>query len=165
VGDNVPVPTADTAGSTNPLRTSQTIERRDVGIDLRVEPTVPADGPLVLKLRVEVSAIGPAIDAGSTFLERTLEATVRLAPDQEAVIGWVGLPRTAVSVVGTPFLMRVPILGALFRRTVDVEMSTYTMILVRASRNRPDADLLIDSMRREMAVRRGEVAAGSPASP
>ena len=165
VGDNVPVPTADTAGSTNPLRTSQTIERRDVGIDLRVEPTVPADGPLVLKLRVEVSAIGPAIDAGSTFLERTLEATVRLAPDQEAVIGWVGLPRTAVSVVGTPFLMRVPILGALFRRSVDVEMSTYTMILVRASRNRPDADLLLDWMRREMAVRRGEVAAGAPASP
>jgi len=46
-----------------------------------------------------------------------------------------------------------------------VEMSTYTMILVRASRNRPDADLLLDWMRREMAVRRGEVAAGAPASP
>jgi general secretion pathway protein D len=161
-GDNVPVPVSDTTATVaNPLRTSQTIERRDVGVDLRVEPTVPEEGPLVLKLRVELSAVGPSIDAGPTFLERTVEATVRLTPDQEAVIGWVGLPRTAETMVGTPFLMRIPILGALFRRTVDVQMSTYTMVLVRASRDRPDADLLLDWMRRQLA--REEVA-GTPAA-
>lgn len=166
-GDNVPVPVSETASDvTNPLRTSQTIERRDVGVDLRVEPTVPEEGPLVLKLTVELSAVGPVVDAGPTFLERTLQATVRLTPDQEAVIGWVGLPRTAQVMVGTPFLMRIPILGWLFRRTIDVEMSTWTLVLVRASRDSPDADLLLDWMRRQLAERRGEVAAApAPAAP
>jgi type II secretory pathway component GspD/PulD (secretin) len=78
-------------------------------------------------------------------------------------MGWVGLPRTLVAGRGTPFLMHIPILGALFRRTVDMQMSTYTIVLVRASRDSPDADLLLEWMRRQMAIMRDEVAArGAP---
>jgi hypothetical protein len=61
--------------------------------------------------------------------------------------------------------MRIPILGWLFRRTLDVEIATYTMVLVRATRDQPDADLLLDWMRRQLAARADEVAAVPATAP
>ena len=160
-GNNIPVPTA-TAGEQNALRVDQTIERRDVGVRLRVQPTVPEDGPIVLELDIDVSALSGAIAGGPTFVERTLEAVVRLDSGASAVIGSSRQPRSSTLVVGMPFLSRIPILGWLFRRNVDLQQATYTLITVKATRQHRDVDGLTGWMLKQLAEQRMGVAAGIP---
>ena len=154
-GVNVPVPVAETAGaagSTNVLQIRQTVERRDTGIRLRIEPTVPAEGPIALRLEIDLSAVSGSTAAGPTFIERSLTATVRLEPDRVAVVGWARIPQYILSETGVPFLRHIPFIGGLFRSTSESEAWMNLIIAVRAERQLPDAELLTSWMRRELAA-------------
>lgn len=151
-GSNIPVPTAEVGDvGADLLQTRQTIERRDTGVLLRVQPTVPEDGPIILDLEVEVSRLSGSLSGGPTFNERTLTATVRLLPGLTAVVGWARLPASSRTEVGTPWLRKLPFIGAFFRRTVDIEQSTHLLIAVRAERDRPEAVVLTSWLARELA--------------
>jgi type II secretory pathway component GspD/PulD (secretin) len=151
-GENLPVPnSASDAGSDptptgNPLRTSATIERRDVGVSLRVKPTVPEEGPIALEVSIEVSTLSGGRPGGPTFLERTLEARVYLESGRTAVIGTAEGPVTSDVRVGVPFLMDIPILGWLFRTEQRVERKASLLITLSAVRQHPEADELTQWM-------------------
>ena len=162
-GVNVPVPVDSTAGSTNALIISQTIERRDTGIRVRIEPTIPKEGPIALRLEIDLSAVSESLDVGPTFLERSVSTTVRLEPGRVAVIGWARLPSVNRTVVGVPFLMNIPFIGQFFRSTREIELSLNLIIAVRAERQLPDAEVLTSWMRRELAAETAtEAAAAAP---
>ncbi|MGH0030109.1 MAG: secretin N-terminal domain-containing protein, partial [Myxococcota bacterium] len=156
VGDNIPVPQQSTAESTNPLRTSQTVERRDTGVVLRVEPTVPEDGPIALDLYLEVSTFSGSIAGGPTFIERELETTVYLEAGRSAVIGSARLPREAEIQVGVPLLMDIPILGWFFRSTQQVVRNIHLIVTVSAVRQNPEAEGLTQWMIERLAERSEE---------
>jgi type II secretory pathway component GspD/PulD (secretin) len=166
-GENIPVPTAETGDTgANLLQTRQTVERRDTGIRLRVQPTVPEDGPIVLELDVEVSRFAGLLNDQPVFNERTLEATVRLQPGLTAVVGWASLPSHGTSVTGTPFLKDIPFFGAFFRATRDMTLKTNLLIAVRAQRDRPEAVVLTRWMQRELGENRSGVRTSyAPAEP
>ena len=162
VGDNIPVPASTAGATTNPLRTSQSVERRDTGVDLRVTPTVPSEGEIQLELHVKLSALSGTVSTGPTFIERNLEATIRLESGRTAVIGSAQIPTRDETVVGTPFLMDIPFFGWFFRSVKTTERNTYLLITASAVRDHPDAKVLTHWMLQQLSDDEEAVASSAP---
>ena len=163
VGDNVPILSAQT-NATNPLQTAQSVQRQDVGVDLRVKPTIGEAGDVVLDLELKISAIGPSLSStsanlGPTILERTLSTIVRLEPDQVAVVGWNAGPASNKLQTGTPWLQDIPVFGWLFRSTNDVTLDSNLIIMVAARFDDPEVRTLADTMAREFDREAPQIAA------
>ena len=56
-----------------------------------IGPNTP-DILLDLGFEIDMSAVSGSLDGGLTFLERSLNTTVRLEPDRVAVVGWARIP-------------------------------------------------------------------------
>jgi len=162
-GDNIPIPTqtattADVAAGPT-LDVRQNIDRQDVGLDVRVKPTVGQEGDVTLELYVDKSRVGRSLagdprDVGVTIEERELSATVRLVPGNFVVVG-LGNERTLRSnETSTPFLREIPILRQLITATNDQWVNDYLVIAVQAWVHRSAADELADTIRRRLGFER-----------
>ncbi|VVP97499.1 Type II secretion system protein D [Pseudomonas fluorescens] len=158
VGQNVPFSTGSYAtgsnGADNPFTT---IERKDVGISLKIKPYINEGSTLRLEVEQEVSDIAPAVSGiNSTDLitnKRALKSTI-LADDGEIiVIG--GLIRDSVRIQksGVPLLRDIPYLGALFRWTRDTQTKSNLMVFLRPTIVRSKEDLVDVSQQRYNALR------------
>ena len=113
VGRNVPVLTGETTTSSgNPF---QTIERRDVGVSLKVRPQISAGDTVILEIEQEVSDIVSDSDSGIIFNKRTIKTTILAENDQIVILG--GLTREEIKDTKEkiPLLGDVPLLGRLFQ--------------------------------------------------
>jgi len=147
-GDNVPVRTAQTAGTGEGGggfgQVRQDIERYDVGTTLRVLPTVGAEGSRVtLELEVQVSTLeesqaGSVDVVGPSIREIEVQSTVRLRHGEVAVIASDAEPVTTRSETGTPWLKDIPILGYFFRSTTEETTRRHLLISVQAEVLRPE---------------------------
>jgi general secretion pathway protein D len=168
VGDNVPILT-EQANATDPLQVRQNVERQDVGIVLRVKPTLGEAGGIVLDVTAELSALAPSLSTGSsanlgpTIRERTIQTTVRLEQGRVAVIGYYAGPARRRLETGTPFLRHLPIFGWMFRSTQDVTLESNFLITIAAKRDDPEVRALAAMMRRELG--RETAVAPTPAAP
>ncbi len=158
VGDNIPVSVAS-ATQGNVLQTQTNVERYDVGTTLRVRPTLGEQGRIQLELRIETSQVGPSaagdVDVvGPTILERSVETTVHLADGEWAVVGLGHQPELQQRVVGTPFLMNVPVLGNFFRTTRDRELISQLVIAVQGRVRRSPDEMTAESIRRRLGFER-----------
>jgi len=120
VGQNVPFVSGRQADTTNVNSVFTTVERRDVGIRLKVTPQVSEGDTVILKVDEEVSAVVPndLLDAnvvGPTTTIRSASTTVSVADARTAVIGGLISERFTTRQSRVPFLSKIPILGALFR--------------------------------------------------
>jgi general secretion pathway protein D len=154
VGDNVPVPRAQ-AGTGSPLEVRQDIERRDVGLQLDVRPTLGEEGGVRLELRIHQSRIaeslaGDSDRVGPSFAERDLSTIVRLDDGEIAVVGFLSGPSRASREVGVPWLRSLPGLGFLFRNTQDVELDSTLLIAVSATLQREGSRQLAMELRRHL---------------
>jgi general secretion pathway protein D len=162
VGENVPILTASTnATAADPLQTSQNIERQDVGVVLRVTPTLGELGSIVLELQVEVSALAPSQagnirQVGPTIRERVLTSTVRLESDRVAMIGWQSGPVQQLLRTGVPWLRDIPILGFLFQASEERTLENNLLISVTAWSDDTEVRALREMLRNAMGVERGE---------
>ncbi|MHB8455414.1 MAG: type II secretion system secretin GspD [Acidiferrobacterales bacterium] len=145
VAQNVPFLTGSfaqattTTGTVNPF---QTIERKDVGLTLKVKPQISEGGTVRLKISEEVSSVVPSADPlTESTNKRTLNTTVIVDDGNTVVLG--GLIQDSVNnnVQAVPFLGRIPFLGALFRYRDVQKSKTNLMIFLRPVivRSRSDA--------------------------
>jgi general secretion pathway protein D len=138
-GDEVPVPTAAAAdASASDLAVRQNIDRREVGLDLRVEPRLATDETIELTLELEVSRTVPSQagaveDVGPTFARRVLQTTVRLDDARWAIVA-LG-PEAALQQVerGTPWLRDIPFFGVFVKANRDVVARRELVVAARAS--------------------------------
>lgn len=163
-GDNVPILTAQT-NTTDPLLVQQSVERQDVGLDLRVKPTLGADGAIVLDLMLDVKSLAPSVtgneaNTGPTLRERKLTSTIRLEHDRVAVIGYYDGPASMQIVTGVPWLEDIPVLGWLFRASSGTTLRNHLLISVTARRDDTEVRALGEALRRALAA---EVASAAPA--
>ncbi|RON58971.1 type II secretion system secretin GspD [Pseudomonas frederiksbergensis] len=146
VGQNVPFKTGSYAtnsnGAENPFTT---VERKDVGISLKIKPYINEGSTLRLEVEQEVSDIAPSvsgIDSSDLITnKRALKSTI-LADDGEIiVIG--GLIRDSVRTQqsGVPLLRDIPYLGALFRWSRDTQTKSNLMVFLRPTIVRSKEDL------------------------
>jgi general secretion pathway protein D len=171
VGDNVPVlvGATDAAGSpvaTDPLTIRNDIERRDVGMLLRVRPTAGQAGDVRLELDVEASRVRPlapgvAERIGPVIEQRKLTVVTRLETGQVAVLGMLREPITQERERGVPFLRDIPILGWLFRSTLSERMNRQLVIAVEAGIERSPAERVADGIRFRLAFERALARQGS----
>ena len=110
----------------------QTIERRDVGLTLRVKPQITEGGSVRLVVYQEVSRVDSTNNpAGIITNKRSLESSVMVDDGQVIVLG--GLIQDALT-DGTdkvPVVGDVPVLGALFRYDQRKRVKTNLMIFLK----------------------------------
>ncbi|WP_240636119.1 type II secretion system secretin GspD [Caldimonas tepidiphila] len=136
VGQNVPFITGQYTntgtGTTSPF---QTIERRDVGLTLRIRPQIGEGGTLRMTIFQESSAVqdvatGTA-NAGPTTSKRSIESTVAVDDGQIIVLGGLIQDQYTTNRSKVPLLGDLPVLGGLFRSESRARNKTNLMVFLR----------------------------------
>ncbi|PYB74696.1 type II secretion system protein GspD [Pseudomonas sp. LB-090624] len=142
VGQNVPFKTGSYvtpgSGSENPFTT---VERKDIGISLKVRPHINEGNSLRLEVEQESSEIAPSAAENDLITnKRTLKSTILASDGEIIVIG--GLIKDSVRQVerGVPLLSRIPWVGGLFRWRSDTQEKTNLMVFLRPTILRSQAD-------------------------
>jgi hypothetical protein len=122
VGQNVPFIASTSTSETNLGNQFNTIERRDVGITLRITPQISEGGMVRLNLFEEVSAlvVSALINAnqlGPVTTIRSATTSVVVRDRQTVVIGGLISDSTDNTESSVPFISDIPVLGNLFRST------------------------------------------------
>jgi len=137
IGQNVPFVTGQytnnntNAGSVNPF---QTIERKDVGLTLRVKPQISENGTVKLQIYQEVSRLDPASINSATGLitnKRSIESSVLVEDGGIVVLGGLLQDDFGNSQERVPGLGDVPLFGNLFRADSRSRKKTNLMVFLR----------------------------------
>jgi general secretion pathway protein D len=134
VGQNVPFITGQYAqtGSASSVTPFQTIERKDVGVTLRVKPQITEGGSVRLAVYEEVSSVSDTTNpAGIIINKRSLESTVLVEDGQIIVLGGLIQDSQSDGTQKLPFLGDIPIAGALFRYDTRTRSKTNLMVFLR----------------------------------
>lgn len=137
VGQNVPVITGQyttgIGGATGPAP-FQTIERRDVGLALRVKPQITEGGSIRLVVYQEVSRVEESSrkdPAGITTNKRSLESSVLVEDGQIIVLGGLITDAFTGNSDKVPGVGDVPVFGGLFRYDQRKREKTNLMIFLK----------------------------------
>ncbi|MCG3722670.1 type II secretion system protein GspD [Vibrio cincinnatiensis] len=131
VGEEVPVLTGSTAGSNND-NPFQTVERKEVGIKLKVVPQINEGDSVQLSIEQEVSNVLGANGAVDVrFAKRQLNTSVMVQDGQMLVLGGLIDERTAESESKVPLLGDIPLLGYLFRSTSTQVEKKNLMVFIK----------------------------------
>ncbi len=137
VGENVPFITGQFTntgtGTTNPF---QTIERKDVGITLRIKPQIGEGGAIRMQLYQEQSAVknttaAGTSNAGPSTTKRSIEGTVTVDDGQILVLGGLIEDNFTTTQSKVPLLGDLPVVGALFRSETRERKRTNLMVFLR----------------------------------
>lgn len=134
IGQNVPIITGSYAqtGSTATVTPFQTVSRQDVGLTLRVRPQISETGIVKMQIFQEVSSIfNQNFASGIILNKRNIESNVLVDDGQIIVIGGLMQDDYADGSSGVPFLMDIPILGALFRYDSKKRVKSNLMVFLR----------------------------------
>ncbi len=117
VGEEVPVITGSTASSSN-SNPFQTVERKEVGIKLKVVPQINEGDSVQLNIEQEVSnVLGASGAVDVRFAKRQLNTSVMIQDGQMLVLGGLMDERAMENESKVPFLGDIPVLGHLFKST------------------------------------------------
>ena len=137
VGENVPFITGQfTNTGTATTSPFQTIERKDVGITLRIRPQIGENGTVRMTIYQEQSsvkdtaAVGTS-NAGPSTTKRSIESQVVVDDGQIIVLGGLIEDRFIENKSKVPLLGDLPVVGALFRSESREKRRTNLMVFLR----------------------------------
>jgi general secretion pathway protein D len=133
IGQNLPFITGQYAqtGSATTVTPFQTIERRDVGLTLRVKPQVSEGGTVKLQIYQEASAVRDVTTAGVVTDKRAIESMVLVDDGQIVALGGLMQDDVRIGVEKVPLLGDIPVLGYLFRYDTRKQTKTNLMVFLR----------------------------------
>ena len=144
VGERVPT-VQDLTVSAGGLVTPS-VSYEDVGIILDVKPIINPDGFVNLEISPEISSIGTSsvsVATGvtlPTFTERSAETSVTVKDGETVIIGGLITSRTNATENKVPLAGDIPILGNLFRATVQSTTKTELLFVLTPHIIRETAD-------------------------
>jgi len=151
VGSNVPFQGSSTISSG--LSTTS-VERKDVGITLKIKPQISEGDYIRLDLSQEISAIGATITVGNGATDRittkrSAKTNIVVKDGETVVIGGLIQDQDEDVVNKIPFLGDIPGLGWLFKTKTKTKVKTNLMILLTPRIVKDNADLatISDSQR------------------
>jgi len=136
IGDEIPVLTgsfSSTGTASSPTNPFQTIERKDVGITLKVKPQINEGDTIKLDLEQEVSSLTETTDAGPVTNKRTIKTSVLVENDEILVLGGLVQDRVLDSFDKVPVLGDIPLLGRLFQSQRSSKIKQNLMVFMRPS--------------------------------
>lgn len=137
VGENVPFITGQftqaSGANTNPF---QTIERKDVGITLRIKPQIGEGGAVRMTIFQEQSSVKTDVAAGTTnagpsTTKRSIETTVVVDDGSILALGGLIEDRFVTNRSQVPLLGDIPYIGALFRSESRERRRSNLMVFLR----------------------------------
>jgi general secretion pathway protein D len=152
VGDQVPVrtETAVTEGGT----TVESIQFKDTGVLLSVQPRVNAGGLVTLEVSQEVTDVGNVDPATGqrTFLQRNVQSSVAVQSGQTVVLGGLITENISIGESGIPVLYKLPVVGKLFGQTEETTVRTELLVILtpRVVRNQQEAADITEELRQRM---------------
>ncbi|MEH0760189.1 type II secretion system secretin GspD [Vibrio sp. 16] len=131
VGEEVPVLTGSTAGSSND-NPFQTVDRKEVGIKLKVVPQINEGNSVQLNIEQEVSnVLSPNGAVDVRFAKRQLNTSVMVNDGQMIVLGGLIDERALESESKVPLLGDIPVLGHLFKSTSTQVEKKNLMVFIK----------------------------------
>ena len=145
VGQNVPFVTGSytstSSSSTNPF---QTIERKDVGVTLRIRPQIGTNGTVRMAIYQESSSVAATAatgteSAGPTTNKRAIETNVVVDDGHIIVLGGLIEDSYTEDREAIPLLEKLPLVGGLFRNVSRTRKRTNLLVFLRPVIVRDDA--------------------------
>ena len=138
IGQNVPFvtgqytnSTAVAGGTVNPF---QTIERKDVGLTLRVKPQISENGTVKLTIFQEVSSVqASSVNSVSGIItnKRSIESNVLVNDGAIVVLGGLLQDEYDSNQEKIPGLADLPLIGGLFKSEIRARKKTNLMVFLR----------------------------------
>jgi len=134
VGQNVPFRTGQSTvtgdGTTNPFTT---IERRDIGLTLKVTPTISADGLVRLVVEQTTESVADSIEDASDIVtnKREIKTTVLADDGETIVLGGLTRDDYTVNKSKVPLLGDIPYLGRLFSSESERRVKRNLLVFLR----------------------------------
>ncbi|MDX8390469.1 MAG: type II secretion system secretin GspD [Mariprofundaceae bacterium] len=143
VGQNVPFITGQSstqAGVANPFTT---VERKDIGLILRVTPQISEGDTIKLKIYQEMSSLdgGTAAEGGFITSKRSIKTTVLASDKQIIVLGGLMRDDDTSSVQRVPCLGAIPLFGEPFKYTENTMRKTNLMVFLHPHIIRSNDDI------------------------
>lgn len=146
VGDKQPIllsttnvlPGQAATGAVPTTSTVTSIEFKDVGVKLTVEPTVHMDDELTLKMKVEVTRLGDQITLQASpeikqfkFGTRTAETSLMIKDDETVILGGLLQDEERRTRVKLPWIFEsIPFLDKLFASTTEDKVTTEVILSI-----------------------------------
>lgn len=135
IGQEVPFITGQfsNTGGNNTVNPFTTIERKDVGVTLKITPHVIDNGTVELKIYQEISGVvqGATSTADVITNKRTIDTTVIVDNGEIIALGGLLQDDTTDSRSKIPVLGDIPVLGALFRSKNTTRTKRNLMVFIR----------------------------------
>ncbi len=171
VGDQVPISTGSATVLSANNAVVNTVDYKNTGIILHVQPQVNSNGSVLLNIDQEISAVQPenggianSQNLTPTISERKVSSEISVVSGQTVLLAGLIQDQQEKSRQGIPMLNQLPYLGAAFGSTGTSQARTELIIFIRPQiiRDGVDASMVAEELRAKM--RGGKVQALTPAA-
>ncbi len=138
IGQNVPIITGQYAQSGATISVGvtptpfQTIERKDIGITLRLRPQISEGGNIRMRIYQEISTIQDTSNpAGIITNKRSIDSVVEIEDGLIVALGGLLEDRFDKTSEQVPGLGSIPVLGHLFKYETQRQVKTNLMVFLR----------------------------------
>lgn len=136
VGENVPFIGRRESDPTRTLSVFSTIERKDVGITLKITPQITEGDYVRLDMYQEISSVKQEpnadilISVGPTTTKRSTKTSVTVKDNQTVVIGGLMQEKDEDNITKVPILGDIPVLGWLFKYKTAGKTKTNLLVFL-----------------------------------
>ena len=141
VGENVPFVTgkytstgsnSTSSGASTPSNPFQTIERKDVGITLKIKPQINDGSSIRLDIEQEVSSLSSSGASAADLItnKRSINTSVMVEDGQVLVLGGLIQDTFRDQITKVPVLGNIPVVGKLFRSSTTVKAKKNLMVFI-----------------------------------
>ena len=137
VAENIPFITSQSRDSTNLANVINSVERKDVGVTLRLTPHIHESEFVSMDIYQEASALkqdaltlAQTATVGPTWTKRSTKTTVLVKSGDTVIISGIIQDSSSKNVSKIPLLGDIPILGYLFRYTSEQKKKTNLLIML-----------------------------------
>jgi len=156
VGDQVPVATQSAVSITNPgAPIVNTVQFKDTGVILTITPRINNSGMVLLDVTQEVSDVVPTTTSGidsPTIRQRKISTTVTVSSGEMIALGGLIRNNRSKNKSGVPLLKDIPLFGAAFSSTDNIESRTELLVFMTPHivRNMQEADDITEYLRHSL---------------
>jgi general secretion pathway protein D len=136
IGKNVPFVTGSFtstgSGSSNPSNPFQTIERKDIGLTLKIKPQVNEGDSIILDIDQEISSLAASNESASDLItnKRAIQTKVMVEDNQILVLGGLMQDDYTTTTQKIPVLGDLPIIGKIFQNNRTTKVKQNLMIFI-----------------------------------
>ncbi|RMH44366.1 MAG: type II secretion system protein GspD [Gammaproteobacteria bacterium] len=130
VGQEVPIITGRTLGDNN-SNPFQTLDRKEVGIKLKIKPQINEGNAIQMSIEQEVSSIAGATSADVITNKRSIKTSVMVDDGGMIVLGGLIDDQIQTSSEKVPLLGDIPIVGHLFSSEGTTKVKRNLMVFIR----------------------------------